>query len=144
MDYMKLRRYLESCLLASTPLQQLLKRYQTLHKKWSQQRSKQFYDRKLIGADADAFFVCPLCSHDTRADDNISSSHSRRETPPAPPSSALLQASYSADYLMSSPSPGGGVGGRGGLRKGTAMRGVSRGIPSSRSMHAPLGSIAGR
>jgi hypothetical protein len=136
MDYMKLRRYLEGCLLASTPLQQLLKRYQNLHKKWCQQRGKQFFDRKLIGADADAFFICPLCSHDSRGGEE------RRESPPVAlpsPSALLLQSSQSADFLMASPG-----GGRGGLRKGTAMRGASRGILSSRSMHAPLGGIAGR
>lgn len=133
MDYMKLKRYLEGCLLASTPLQQLLKRYQNLYKKWCQQRGKQFFDRKLIGADADAFFVCPLCSHDTRGDE-------RREISSATlpsPSALLLQSSQSGDFAMASP-------GTGGLRKGTAMRGMSRGILSSRSMNAPLGSIVGR
>jgi hypothetical protein len=123
-DYLTLRRHLEGCVLIATPLQQLLKRYHTLHKKWSSQRSKQFFDRKLIGADADALFVCPLCAHDPRTEGIISPSQSR-----------LLSSSAPQSFEMALPT---------GVRKGpaTAMRGVSRGMISSRSMNAPLGGIS--
>jgi hypothetical protein len=125
-DYLALRRYLEGCVLAATPLQQLLNRYLSLHKKWSSQRSKQFLDRKLIVADADALFICPLCSHDSRADGTVSSSPHNRMSLSAPQS-----------FEMTLPS--GGV--RRGLSTASAMRGVSRGMISSRSMNAPLAGI---
>jgi hypothetical protein len=65
-DFMTLKRRLESCFLGLPTIQQFLKRYVNLQKKWSTNRAKLFLDRKLIGGDADSFFICPLCNTDTR------------------------------------------------------------------------------
>lgn len=141
-DYMKLRKYLENSCQALPQFQQLLKKYSTLYKKWIQQRSKIFFEKKLIGANADQHFICPLCSHDNR-DDILGGATPSGLSPKfgvggigaGGGMKPMLQSLQSYVY----PTPG--VGSSQGLRKGTAMKGVSRGMISSRSLNAPLGSI---
>lgn len=138
-DFMQLKRLLESLFIGIGPLQQFSKKYQTLYKKWSLTRTKLFVDRKLIGADADSFFICPLCSHDSRSEE-INSSSSSATMPPSSSSAHLS----SSTALLPSPSFTNNQfseNTKSGLRKGTAMRGVSRGMSYSRSLNAPLSDL---
>lgn len=125
-DFIQLKRLLESSFVGVGPIQQFIKKYQALYKKWSLTRTKLFVDRKLIGADADSFFICPLCSHDTRNEEKISTSLSTPINSSSTPSLSPL-----GDLGMN-------LVGKTGIRKGTAMRGVSRGMIHSRSLNTPL------
>mmetsp|Transcript_847 Transcript_847/g.1465 ORF Transcript_847/g.1465 Transcript_847/m.1465 type:complete len:1381 (+) Transcript_847:119-4261(+) len=65
-DFITLKRRLEKCLQGLPAMQQFLKKFNTLHKKWADARSKMFLDRRQIGADADNHYVCPICNIDSR------------------------------------------------------------------------------
>ena len=55
-----------SCFLGLPAIQQFFKRFIGMQKKYTQSRTKMFLDRKLVGGDADGYFVCPMCSTDCR------------------------------------------------------------------------------
>ena len=65
-DFVTLKRRLEQCMQAIPIMQQFFKKYASLHKKWSLSRGKMFLDRRQIGADADSYYVCPICNIDSR------------------------------------------------------------------------------
>mmetsp|Transcript_15807 Transcript_15807/g.23779 ORF Transcript_15807/g.23779 Transcript_15807/m.23779 type:complete len:1445 (-) Transcript_15807:140-4474(-) len=65
-DFMTLKHRLEAIFLGLPALSQFFKRYTGLQKKWSQTRAKLFLDKKLIGGDADKYFICPMCNVDSR------------------------------------------------------------------------------
>ncbi len=124
-DYLKLKGLLDSTYLILQPLQQFIKKYSGLYQKYSLNRTKLFVDRKMIGADADSYFVCPLCNHDTRASNEVSNILPAI-TSPLP--------THSTSFELSTGSKG--------LRKGTAMRGVSRGMVHSRSLNNTGGFVS--
>lgn len=142
-DFIQLKRLLELTFVGIGPIQQFIKRYQNLYKKWSLNRTKLFVDRKLIGADADSFFICPLCSHDTRGEEG--NTHPSSSAVVATPSGGGMNTTSSSFLLpsqsFSSPigeNGGTGKNGTGGVRRGTAMRGMTRGMAHSRSLNTPL------
>ena len=65
-DFLVLKQRLESCFSGVPHIQNFFKKFSALHKKYVQSRCKLFLDRKLIGGDADAYFVCPMCNTDSR------------------------------------------------------------------------------
>lgn len=65
-DFLVLKRRLEACFLGVPAIQGFFKKYVSLHKKYTQTRTRLFLDRKLIGGDADGYFVCPMCNTDCR------------------------------------------------------------------------------
>ena len=112
-DFLVLKRRLESCFLGLPAIQNFLKKFSLLHKKYTQSRCKLFLDRKLIGGDADAYFVCPMCNSDCRdkpttapvSQELVKDGRSKMK----PLGSKTLGAGLSASNALPPASRGGGV-----------------------------------
>lgn len=71
MDFITLRQRIDICINSAPSLYKLLHRYEELYQRWVHNRMKAMSRFNLTGGIADASFVCPLCHHDGRHQDDI-------------------------------------------------------------------------
>jgi hypothetical protein len=63
-DFVTLKKKIQSCVVFLPSLEKLISKYSKLHKKWAYDRLNWFAERNLVGGLADSYSSCPLCLKD--------------------------------------------------------------------------------
>lgn len=80
MDFMTLRRHIETCFTSIPTIDKFLYKYDILYKQWIKNRVSIFSHDRLSGGAADACHFCPICNSDLRMIADMSNKSSENKS----------------------------------------------------------------